>query len=59
MLQLVPYVLVLRHLFIPLAVDGCDDVVVNLIDPLHDFAHLLLQLLQIGLTLEDHLSHAG
>lgn len=58
MLQLVPYVLVLRHLLIPLAVDGCDDVVVNFVDSLHDFAHLLLQLLQIGLTLEDHLPHA-
>lgn len=45
MLQLIPYILVLHHLLVPLVVDCCYDVVVNLVDSLHDLVHLFLKLL--------------
>lgn len=44
-LQLIPYILVLHHLLVPLVVDCCYDVVVNLVDSLHDLVHLFLKLL--------------
>lgn len=44
-LQLIPYTLVLLHLLVPLVVDSSYDVVVDLVDPLHDLVHLFLKLL--------------
>lgn len=42
MFQLIPYVLVLRHLLISFVVDSSDDVIVDFIDSLHELAHFLL-----------------